>query len=266
MFIDSHCHIDTTPFTGDIGAVLDRMKQAQVSGALLACCSLNEFPNTLDFAEKHPGVWASFGVHPSTEDDPREVTLEDFTSQTKSSKVIAIGECGLDYYYNEEPLDWQRNRFAIHIEGARSANLPLIVHSRDAKEDTIALLKEGKADECGFVLHCFTGDENMARQALDLGGYLSFSGILTFKNATEIQKVASWAPLDRLLIETDCPYLAPIPYRGKRNEPSYVPFVASKLANLRQVSVEEIASATVDNFFQLFRKADRSQLITDFRI
>lgn len=258
MFIDSHCHIDSEPFASDIDAVLQRMQEASVSGALLACCSMKEFPRTLAFAEQHPAVWASFGVHPSTEDDEREVTAEDIVTCSKHEKVVAVGECGLDYFYNKEPLDWQRNRFAVHVEGAKRAGLPLIVHSRDAKDDTIAILREGGADDCGFVLHCFTGDKAMAKRALDLGGYLSFSGIVTFKNAAEIQEVAAWAPSDRILIETDCPYLAPIPYRGKRNEPSYVPFVARKLADLRMKETEEIAELTRDNFFRLFKKADCS--------
>ena len=174
----------------------------------------------------------------------------------KPQKVVAIGECGLDYYYEEEPYDAQLERFARHIEAAKLANLPVIVHSRDAQEDTIRLLKEHDAGSTGFVLHCFTGDKKMAQDALDLGGYLSFSGIVTFKNATQIQEVASWVPSDRYLVETDCPYLAPIPFRGKRNEPSYVRYVARKVAFLRGETLEKVAEDSTQNFFRLFSKAE----------
>ena len=162
----------------------------------------------------------------------------------------------MDYYYEEAPYDAQLERFARHIEAAKLANLPVIVHSRDAQEDTIRLLKEHDAGSTGFVLHCFTGDKKMAQDALDLGGYLSFSGIVTFKNATQIQEVASWVPSDRYLVETDCPYLAPIPFRGKRNEPSYVRYVARKVAFLRAETLEKVAEDSTQNFFRLFSKAE----------
>lgn len=263
MFIDSHSHIDSEPFISDIEGVLGRMKEADVRGTLVAGCSLHETERTLAFAQSHENVWASVGVHPSTEDDPHEVSVEELVFLSAHPKVVAIGECGLDYFYNKEPLDWQRERFAKHIEAAKEAKLPLIIHSRDAAEDTIRILKEGGAGECGFVLHCFTGDENMARQALDLGGYLSFSGIVTFKNAKNIQEVASWVPSDRYFIETDSPYLAPIPYRGKRNEPSYVVEVAKKLSQLRSVPLEQIGAESTENFFRFFHRADRSSLNKD---
>ena len=256
MLIDSHSHIDGAEFQLDIDEVFARMKEAEVGGALVAGTSLQDYERGLNFANAHKNVWFAAGVHPSTKDDDHEASIEELVGLTKPQKVDAIGECGLDYYYEEAPYDAQLERFGRHIEAAKLANLPVIVHSRDAQEDTIRLLKEHDAGSTGFVLHCFTGDKKMAQDALDLGGYLSFSGIVTFKNATQIQEVASWVPSDRYLVETDCPYLAPIPFRGKRNEPSYVRYVARKVAFLRGETLEKVAEDSTQNFFRLFSKAE----------
>ena len=237
MLIDSHSHIDGAEFQLDIDEVFARMKEAEVGGALVAGTSLQDYERGLNFANAHKNVWYAAGVHPSTKDDDHEASIEELVGLTKPQKVVAIGECGLDYYYEEAPYDAQLERFARHIEAAKLANLP-------------------DAGSTGFVLHCFTGDKKMAQDALDLGGYLSFSGIVTFKNATQIQEVASWVPSDRYLVETDCPYLAPIPFRGKRNEPSYVRYVARKVAFLRGETLEKVAEDSTQNFFRLFSKAE----------
>lgn len=256
MLIDSHSHIDGETFAPDIEGIFERMKASSVAGTLVAGCSLREYERGLSFAKAHRNVWYAVGVHPSTKDDDHEADIPELVELSKPKKVVAIGECGLDYYYEKAPYSAQLDRFARHIEAAKRAKLPVIVHSRDAAEDTIGLLKELDAGECGFVLHCFTGDKKMAHSALDLGGYLSFSGIVTFKNAALIQEVASWVPSDRYLVETDCPYLAPIPFRGKRNEPSYVQYVAKKIAALRNETLEKVSEDSTNNFFRLFSKAE----------
>ncbi len=255
MLIDSHCHIHSPEFTEDLGKIFSDMAANNVKGSLTVCCSIREYPDVLSFANSHKNIWGSVGVHPSTDDDIHEASVEELVNLSKPGKIVAIGECGLDYFYNEEPLDWQRKRFATHILAARRAKLPLIIHSRDANEDTMSILKEHHAEECGFVLHCFCGDMKMAQLALDMGGYISFSGIVTFKNAKEIQEVASYAPLDRILVETDSPYLAPVPFRGKRNDPSKVKFVAEKIAILKNLPLEVVEEATTENFFRIFNKA-----------
>jgi TatD DNase family protein len=260
MFIDSHCHIDSEPFAGEEDAVLSKMQDAAVDGCLLACCALSEYQRALDFARRHKNVWSSVGIHPSTDAEDGEDADDFISSRAGDPKIVAVGECGLDYFYGPDTRNLQMKRFARQIEAARAVSLPVIVHSRDAESDTMGLLKEGNAGETGFVLHCFTGGVAMARQALDLGGYLSFSGILTFKTAEQIREAASYAPADRILIETDSPYLTPVPHRGKRNDPSYVPLVAKKLAEVRGMSLESLAAVTTDNFFRLFTKADRALL------
>ncbi len=255
MLIDSHCHIDDPKFKEKLPTIFSAMDEADIRGALTVCCALSEYQRCLNFAQTHKNVWCSVGVHPSTNSDDHEVTEEELVALSKPEKVVAVGEIGLDYHYNSEPLDWQRERFARQIVASRKASLPIIVHSRDANRDTIDILKANGAEECGFVLHCFCGDMKMAKEALDMGGYISFSGIVTFKNSFEIQEVASYAPLDRILVETDCPYLAPVPFRGKPNDPSKVIYVARKVAELRSVSYKVIADATTENFFRLFSKA-----------
>ena len=198
---------------------------------------------------------ASVGVHPGYE-AVNQPSIADLLERATHPRVVAIGETGLDYYYQQEPLDWQRERFRIHIQAANQAQLPLIIHTRDAPDDTLRIMQEENAQQCGGVMHCFTESWAMAEAALDLGFYISISGIVTFKNAQQVQEVATKVPLDRLLIETDSPYLAPVPYRGKTNDPSLVVHVAEKIAELRGITVAEVAQSSKENFYRLFRKAE----------
>lgn len=253
MFVDSHCHLSFPELRGDIDGVLARMRERQVVAALNVCVTLEEFPAVLALAEAHREIFASVGVHPDYQDG-REPTEQDLVDLARHPKVVAIGETGLDYYRLKEPLDWQRERFRVHIRAARRSGKPLIIHTRAAAGDTLGIMREEGAGEAGGVMHCFTETCSVAAAALDLGFYISFSGIVTFKNAAELQEVAKFVPLDRLLIETDAPYLAPVPYRGKTNEPSYLPQVAEKIAALRKVSVATVATASTTNFFRLFRE------------
>jgi TatD DNase family protein len=255
VFVDSHCHLSFPELRGDIDGVLARMRERQVVAALNVCVTLEEFPAVLALAEAHREIFASVGVHPDYQDG-REPTEQDLVDLARHPKVVAIGETGLDYYRLKEPLDWQRERFRVHIRAARRSGKPLIIHTRAAAGDTLGIMREEGAGDAGGVMHCFTETRSVAAAALDLGFYISFSGIVTFKNAAELQEVAKFVPLDRLLIETDAPYLAPVPYRGKTNEPSYVPQVAEKIAALREVSVAAVATASTANFFRLFRQVE----------
>lgn len=251
MFVDSHCHLAFPELAGDLGAVLARMAEARVEAALNVCTTLDEFPQVLAIAEAAPNVYASAGVHPDST-DTREPTIDDLTRLADHPRVIAIGETGLDYFRLKDPLDWQRERFRVHIRAARACGKPLIIHTRAAAADTLRLMREEGADRVGGVMHCFTESTDVARQALDIGFCISFSGIVTFKNARDLQATAATVPLERLLIETDAPYLAPVPHRGKPNEPAFVPHVAAKLAELRGIAVEQIAATTTENFYRLF--------------
>jgi TatD DNase family protein len=251
MFVDSHCHLAFPELSGDLPGVLARMRSAGVEAALSVCTALPEFPAVLAGAAGHDNVYASVGVHPDSTGTP-EPSVEDLVDLAREPKVVAIGETGLDYYRLTEPLDWQRERFRVHIRAARACRKPLIIHTRSAAADTLRIMREEGAGEVGGVMHCFTETEEVARQALELGFHISFSGIVTFKNARELQATAAKVPLDRLLIETDSPYLAPVPHRGKSNEPAYVPHVAAKLAELQGVGVGAIAAATTANFYRLF--------------
>jgi TatD DNase family protein len=251
MFVDSHCHLAFPELAGDLGAVLARMADAKVEAALNVCTTLDEFPRVLAIAEAAPNVYASAGVHPDST-GTREPTIDDLTRLANHPRVIAIGETGLDYFRLNEPLDWQRERFRVHIRAARACGKPLIIHTRAAAADTLRLMQEEGADRVGGVMHCFTESAEVARQALDMGFHISFSGIVTFKNAKDLQATATAVPPDRLLIETDAPYLAPVPHRGRPNEPAFVPHVAAKLAELRGVTVERIAATTAENFYRLF--------------
>jgi len=251
MFVDSHCHLSFPELAGDLAGVLARMKAARVEAALNVCTTLEEFPRVLAAVDSAPNLYASAGVHPDTM-GAAEPTVADLVRLAEHPKVVAIGETGLDYYRLPEPLDWQRERFRVHIRAARECGKPLIIHTRAAAADTLRLMREEGADQVGGVMHCFTETAEVARQAMDLGFHISFSGIVTFKSARELQSAALTVPLDRLLIETDAPYLAPVPHRGKQNEPAFVPYVASKLAGLHGVDVGEIAARTTDNFYRLF--------------
>lgn len=245
-------------------AIRQAMTEAQVDRALCICTTLEEFSAVQGLAAQYDNFWATVGVHPDNE-DVQEPSLEDLLTLGRMPKVVGIGETGLDYYRlggrNIADMAWQRDRFRTHIRAARQLKLPLVIHTRSASDDTLAILQEegedGSPGSAGGVFHCFTETAQVARQALDLGFYISFSGILTFKSAQDLRDVAAFVPLDRILIETDSPYLAPVPYRGKTNNPSYVPYVAACLAELRQCSVTEIAEITSRNFDALFKEVSQ---------
>lgn len=251
MFVDSHCHLSFPELASDLPGVLARMRENRVVAALNVCTTLPEFDVVIPVAEREPDVYASVGVHPDSVDTP-EPTIERLRELARHPKVVAIGETGLDYFRLTEPLEWQRERFRVHIRAAREIGKPLIVHTRAASGDTIRLMKEEGAERAGGVMHCFTESLDVAQAAMDLGFYISFSGIVTFKSARELQEVARAVPLERMLIETDAPYLAPVPFRGKRNEPAFVPNVARKVAELKAIDVETVATTTTANFFKLF--------------
>lgn len=257
MLVDSHCHLDFPELAADIPKLLKTMEEHRVGWALCAGVTLERFPAMLAIVKEHANLFAAVGVHPDTEEDAREADLDTLLALADDPKVVAIGETGLDYYRLKGDLEWQRERFRTHIRTSRICRKPLIIHTRSAAADTLRVLKEEGAEEVGGVFHCFTEDAEVARQALDLGFHISFSGIVTFKNAVEIKSVAKSVPLDRLLVETDSPYLAPVPYRGKSNQPAYVFHVAEEIARLREVTLETIMTATTDNFFRLFNQATR---------
>ena len=256
MYVDSHCHLNFPELAADLPAILDRMAANQVTHALVVSVNLPEWPGLMSLVEPQANLWASVGVHPDYEDTPDPEPAE-LVRLAAHPKVVAIGETGLDYYRLSEPLDWQRERFRRHIRAARDAGLPLIVHTRSSAEDTVRMLREEGAAEVGGVMHCFTETWEVAQAALDQNFHISLSGIVTFKNAHVVHEVAAKVPLDRLLIETDSPYLAPVPYRGKINDPSKVIHVAEKIADLKGISVAEVAKASTENFFNLFNKIKR---------
>jgi len=264
MLVDSHCHLDRVDLTPYGGRFDDLMRQTRAEGVghmLCVCIDLEHYAAMRACVAPYQDVSVSVGVHPNEGPDSgkrREPTADELVALADDPAVVAIGETGLDYHYNDGDLDWQRARFRIHIDAARRCGKPLIIHTRDAREDTIAIMQQAQARDVGGVMHCFTESWDMARQALELGFYISFSGIVTFKNAEQLRDVASRVPLDRLLIETDSPYLAPVPFRGKKNEPRYVLQVADKIAELRGLDRDRIAEITADNFFRLFAGASRT--------
>ena len=259
MYTDSHCHLNFPELQANLGDIRQAMQEAQVTRALLISTQMETFPDVNAMALAHDNFWCTAGVHPD-EDDVQEPTLDDLLAMGRHPKVVGIGETGLDYYRLGErtvaDMEWQRERFRRHIRCAQSLRLPLVIHTRSASADTLAILKEegedGGAQSVGGVFHCFTETAEVARAALDLGFYISFSGILTFKNAQDLRDIAAWLPLERMLIETDSPYLAPAPHRGKTNNPSLVPWVAKQIATLRGISPEDVASHTSANFDRLF--------------
>lgn len=255
--VDSHCHLDFPELAAHIPALLENMAHNQVGWALCAGVTLERFPSMLALVRAQPNLFAAVGVHPDTEEPAAEANLDTLRTLAQDPKVVAIGETGLDYYRLAGDLEWQRERFRTHIRAARACGKPLIIHTRAAAADTLRILKEEGAGDIGGVFHCFTETPEVARQALDLGFHLSFSGIVTFKKAVELKEVAQMVPLDRMLVETDSPYLAPIPYRGKTNQPAYVRHVAEEIATLRSLPLDTIAQATTDNFFRLFKDAPR---------
>lgn len=255
LLVDSHCHIDFPELAADIPRLLSAMEANYVGWALCAGVTLERFPTMLDIVRTAPNLFAAVGVHPDTEEDAREADLETLVRLAHDPKVVAIGETGLDYYRQTGDLEWQRERFRTHIRAAKACGKPLIIHTRAAAADTVRILREEGAEEVGGVFHCFTETAEVARQALDLGFHISFSGIVTFKNAVDLKAVAQWVPLNRLLVETDSPYLAPVPYRGKTNQPAYVLHVAEEIARLRELPLEAVAQASTANFFRLFSHA-----------
>ena len=255
MYVDSHCHLSMPELREQVDTIRAAMAAAQVDRALCICTTLEEFADVHRLAMRFPNFWASAGVHPDNE-GVREPTVEDLLALAALPRVVAIGETGLDYYRlagrSIADMAWQRERFRVHIRAARACGLPLIVHTRSASDDTLAVLRDEGAGQAGGVFHCFTETMDVARAALDLGFYISFSGILTFKTAAALRDVARFVPLDRCLIETDSPYLAPVPHRGKTNSPAFVPFVARQLAELKGLEVAAVAQATSANFERLF--------------
>ncbi|MCJ7798841.1 MAG: TatD family hydrolase [Polaromonas sp.] len=259
MFTDSHCHLSFPALQAQLPQIRQAMQDAQVDRALCICTTLEEFDAVHLLATTYSNFWSTVGVHPDNE-DVLEPSLQDLLQRASLPKVVGIGETGLDYFRLGErtvaDMEWQRERFRVHIRSARQCAKPLVIHTRNASDDTLAILKEegegAGSGRAGGVFHCFTESQAVARAALDLGFYISFSGILTFKTAGDIRDVARFVPLDRMLIETDSPYLAPMPHRGKTNNPSYVPLVAQQIAELKQQPLEVIAEATSRNFEQLF--------------
>jgi TatD DNase family protein len=249
--IDSHCHINFPELVSDIDGVMERMAENHVSNALCVSVNLEKFPEVLSLAERYENIYASVGVHPDTQsgEDP---TVERLVSLSAHPKVVAIGETGLDYFRTEGDTAWQRDRFRAHIQAAREVNKPLIIHTREAGDDTLGILREEGEGLVRGVMHCFTETLEFARASIDLGFFISFSGIITFKNAQEIRDVARVVPLESILIETDSPYLAPVPNRGKTNEPSYVRYVLEEVARVKELPIDVVAQATTQNFHRLF--------------
>ncbi|SFI67274.1 TatD family hydrolase [Nitrosomonas sp. Nm34] len=254
MFIDSHCHLDFPDIANNLDQILGNMQQNNVTHALCVSVNLEDFPRVRALAESHDNLFASVGVHPDYE-NLIEPDAPQLANLAHHPKVVAIGETGLDYFRLKGDLEWQRERFRQHIRAARQCNKPLIIHTREAAADTLRIMAEEGADRTGGVMHCFTESWEVAQQAIEMNFYISFSGIITFKNATLVKDVARKIPLERMLIETDSPYLAPVPYRGKTNQPAFVRYIAEEIAKLREVSLTEIAAITTHNFFNLFKIA-----------
>ena len=255
MLIDSHCHLDRldlTPYDGELSNALAFAKERGVERFLCVAIDMDNVQTVIDMAQQYPQIYASVGVHPN-EQGREEPTVEKLLELAANDKVIAIGETGLDYFRSEGDLSWQHQRFRNHIAAAKESAKPLIIHCREARDDTLKMLAEEKADEVGGIMHCFVEDLATAERAMELGFYISFSGIVTFNSAKELKEVAKAVPAERLLVETDAPYLAPVPYRGKSNQPAYVREVAEYIAELRNTSYEEVAAQTGENFRRLFK-------------
>ena len=252
MLIDSHCHLDFPELADRLDEVLARMRDNQVTHALCVSVNMEDFPKVLALAEAHAHLYASVGVHPDYP-DVTEPSVDELVTHAQHPKIVAIGETGLDYYRLTGDLEWQRQRFRTHIQAAKQCAKPLIIHTRSAAEDTLRIMREEGAQVAGGVMHCFTETWEVAQAALDLGFYISFSGIVTFKSAKALKEVAQKVPLERMLIETDSPYLAPVPHRGKTNEPGLVKHVAEEIARLRGCAYEQIAEQTTNNFIKLFK-------------
>jgi len=257
MLVDSHCHLNFPGLADKVDEALALMRTNQVTHALCVSVTLEEFPQVRALAERYPNIYASVGVHPDYP-DAGEVREDELVALADHPRVVAIGETGLDYFRLQGDLEWQRARFRAHIRAARRCGKPLIIHTRAAADDTLRVMREEHAGEAGGVMHCFTESWNVARAALDLGFHISFSGIVTFKNAESLRDVAKRVPLDRILVETDSPYLAPVPFRGKTNEPGLVRYVAEEIGRLRGLAVDQVGRITSDNFFRLFNIKDHA--------
>jgi TatD DNase family protein len=258
MLVDSHCHLDRldlSPYGGELSGALEHAHAQGVGLMLCVCINMGNFPAVRSLAERYADVFATVGVHPNDVDE-HEPTVDELVTLATHPKVIGIGETGLDYFRSEGDVEWQRERFRRHISAAKRSGKPLIVHSREAREDTLRILEEEGAREVGGIMHCFVEDMITAQRAMEMGFLISFSGIVTFRNATVLQEVARHIPLDQLLVETDAPYLAPVPYRGKPNEPAYVRLVAEFIAELRGIDTNTLSEATTANFKRLFKLND----------
>ena len=256
MIIDTHCHLDFKEFNEDFNDVLLNAKTNNISGMQTICTKIDEFPKILDIAKKHSNIWCSVGTHPHNAESEKHISQDNIKNLCDNDKVIGIGETGLDYYYENSNKEDQINSFLKHIEVAKITGMPLIIHARDADDDMIEILtKEYNKRPFTGVIHCFTSSYKLAEAALSIGFYISFSGIITFKNADEIRNSCKKIPIERILVETDAPFLAPVPYRGKRNEPSYITETIKKVAEIKELTVEEVTNITTNNFFDLFTKA-----------
>ena len=255
MLVDSHCHLDFPELRSDLPGVLSRMGDNGVTHALTISTTLETWPAVREVAGASANLWCSAGVHPDERRDDREATLEDLLAMARDDKVVAIGETGLDYFRVEGDTEWQRERFRTHIRAARRLAKPLVIHTRSSAEDTLRVMREEGAEEVGGVMHCFTETLEVAEGAMAMGFHISFSGIVTFKNAKDLKEVARRVPMERMLVETDSPYLAPVPHRGKSNQPAFVKHVAEEVAALRGIAFDDVARATTENFFRLFRHA-----------
>ena len=251
MFIDSHCHINFPELRDNIKSILDNMDTNKITNALCVSVTLDDFPGVLELADQYDNIFASVGVHPDYE-DINEPTVDQLVLLSKNTNVVAIGETGLDYFRLKGDLSWQRERFRVHIRSAIKSGLPLIIHTRNAQDDTISIMRDEGAEISGGVMHCFTESYDMAKKAIDQNFYISFSGIITFKNAQDLRDTVKKVPMDRILIETDSPYLAPAPHRGKRNEPAFVAHVLDRVAFELDLSKEELAEITVNNGKRVF--------------
>ena len=256
MLVDSHCHLNFDPLGDDEAGVIQRARDLGVEYMLCVSVNMEDYPEVLDLARRHAFIFASVGVHPN-HDEGREPSIEELVEYAQDPNVVAIGETGLDYFRSTGDMTWQQERFARHIHAGIEADRPLIIHTREATVDTMDILEAENASTCGGVMHCFAEDWETAKRALDIGFYISFSGILTFKNAQDMRDVAKKVPLDRVLVETDAPYLAPVPMRGKTNEPGFTSYVADVLAEVKGISKDETARLTTENFFTLFHTAQR---------
>ena len=260
MLVDSHCHLDFDVFDEDRADAIQRARAAGIGTMVTICTRVTRFADILAIAESDPDIWCSVGIHPHQAKEEPRVSVQDLVSRAQNAKVIGIGETGLDYYYDISPRDLQKESFRTHIAAARETGLPLIVHTRDADEDMADILEDemGKGAYPG-VLHCFSSGADLARRALDIGFYISLSGIVTFKNAQDLREIVEDVPLDRILVETDSPFLAPIPNRGRRNEPSFVVHTAAKVAEVKNTNLDLLSMTSTDNFFRLFNKAQRPE-------